>query len=77
VNHLRGAQGGTPFYLCLPLIWGAAGGDLLDPLYSWDRIWIRRKRKQVFKTLKIDGLASKEIPTRDPPVGRPEAEAQH
>jgi hypothetical protein len=24
-------------YICLPLVWGAAGGGLLIPHYSWDR----------------------------------------
>jgi hypothetical protein len=33
------------------------GGDLLDSLYSWDYIWIPRKRKQVFKTLKEMGAS--------------------
>jgi hypothetical protein len=29
------ALGSTPLYLHLPPIWGAVGGKLLDPLYSW------------------------------------------
>jgi hypothetical protein len=31
VNDPLGAPGSTPFYSCLPPVWGAAGGDLLDP----------------------------------------------
>jgi hypothetical protein len=27
----------SPLYLCLPNVWGAAGGDLLNPQHSWDR----------------------------------------
>jgi hypothetical protein len=55
-------------YLCLPPIWGAAGGDLVDPLYLWDGIQIPQKGKQVFKTLK-ERLSSKEIPTRNSSAG--------
>jgi hypothetical protein len=34
VNDPLGAPGSTPLYLCLPPVWGAAGGDLLDPVFS-------------------------------------------
>jgi hypothetical protein len=37
VNDPLGAPGRTPLYLCLPPVWGAGGGDLLEPLYSWDQ----------------------------------------
>jgi hypothetical protein len=37
VNDPLGASGITPLYLCLPPVWGATDGDLLDPHYSWDR----------------------------------------
>jgi hypothetical protein len=37
VNDPLGAPGRTPLYLCLPPVWGAAGGDFLYPLYSWDQ----------------------------------------
>jgi hypothetical protein len=43
--------------------------NLLDPLYSWDRIWIPRKRKQVFQGSKIDGIPYKKIPTRSSSAG--------
>lgn len=37
------APGSTPLYTCLPLVWGAAGGDILDPLYLWDKKLIQEK----------------------------------
>jgi hypothetical protein len=36
INDPLRAQGSTLLYICLPLKWGAAGGDLLDPQYSWE-----------------------------------------
>jgi hypothetical protein len=48
LNNPLWVPGSTPLYSCFPLIWGAAGGDLLDPLYSWDRKWTPRKRKLVY-----------------------------
>jgi hypothetical protein len=36
VNDPLGAPGSTPLYLCLPPIWGAGGGNLLNPHYLWD-----------------------------------------
>jgi hypothetical protein len=35
-NDPFGAPGSIPLYLCLPPVWGAAGGDLLQRHYSWD-----------------------------------------
>jgi hypothetical protein len=52
VNDPLMTQSSTLLYSCLPPIWGTRGDDLLHPLYSWDHIWISRKRKQVFMTLK-------------------------
>jgi hypothetical protein len=49
------APGSTPLYSCLPLAWGTAGGDILDPLYLWDQKWILRKRKLIYKILKERG----------------------
>jgi hypothetical protein len=43
-------------YLCLPPIWGAAGGDFLDPLYSWDQNANQSKKtNRVHRTLKRRG----------------------
>jgi hypothetical protein len=49
-------------YLCLPPVWGIEGGDLFDPLYSWDSIWIPRGTKPSLKhSKKKGGLHSKEF----------------
>jgi hypothetical protein len=45
-NDPLGAPGSTPLYLCLPPVWGAAGGDLLDPLFSWDQNGDQRKQER-------------------------------
>jgi hypothetical protein len=47
LNNPLGVPSSNPLYSCLPLIWGAGGGDLLDHLYSWDRKWTPTKRKLV------------------------------
>jgi hypothetical protein len=39
INDPLGAQGSTLLYICLPLKWGTAGGDLLVPQYSWECKW--------------------------------------
>jgi hypothetical protein len=36
VNDPLGEPGSTPLYFCLPPVWSAAGGILLNPHYSWD-----------------------------------------
>jgi hypothetical protein len=36
VNDPLRAPSSTPLYLCLHQVWGAAGGDFLNPHYSWD-----------------------------------------
>jgi hypothetical protein len=46
VNDPLGAPGSTPLYLCLPPVWGAAGGDFLDPLYSWDQNGNQREKTE-------------------------------
>jgi hypothetical protein len=46
VDDPLGAPGSNPLYSCLPPVWGAAGGDLLDPLYLWDQNGYQRKEKE-------------------------------
>jgi hypothetical protein len=42
-NPLR-APDSTPLYLCLPPVWGAADGNLLNPHYSWDHYGNQNKK---------------------------------
>jgi hypothetical protein len=37
-------------------------GDILDPLYLWDRKWIPRKRKLIYKAIKEIGTPFQEVP---------------
>jgi hypothetical protein len=37
VKDPLGAPESTPLYSCLPPVWGAANGDLLNPHDSWDQ----------------------------------------
>jgi hypothetical protein len=49
----------TPHCIHAFHLYGAVGGDILDPLYTWDRKWVPRKRKLLYKTLK--GILYQEI----------------
>jgi hypothetical protein len=57
-------------YLCLPPIWGAVGGDLLNPRYSWDcnRDQINQHNRSKGPK-KEEGLPYKEIPMRNTSAG--------
>jgi hypothetical protein len=46
-------------YLCPECIWGTAGDDFLDFLYSWDHLWIKIWSERL-KT----GLPCRNIPTK-------------
>jgi hypothetical protein len=35
INNPFRAVGSTPSYICLPHMWGSAGGDCLIPHFSW------------------------------------------
>jgi hypothetical protein len=48
VNDPFGAPGNTLLYLCLLPIWGAVGGDLLNPHYLWGNYG--DKKKPVLRT---------------------------
>jgi hypothetical protein len=50
-DHLS-APGSSPLHLCLPVIWGIATDDLLDPHYSLDILW-KPVLKKKFQGLKI------------------------
>jgi hypothetical protein len=53
-------------YLSLPPIWGAAGGDLLNPHYSWEHKWIpERKKKWSSELKKEEVFPTKGIPKRN------------
>jgi hypothetical protein len=56
-------------YLCLSSIWGAAGGDLLNPHYSWDHYGDQNKRTGPQDLKKAEGLPFKQIPTRNTSAG--------
>jgi hypothetical protein len=50
VNDPLGTPGSILLYLCLPPIWGTAGGDLLNPHYSWDHYEKQNKKNLVLST---------------------------
>jgi hypothetical protein len=65
VNDPLGAPGSTPLYLCLPPVRGTAGGDLLNPHYSWDYYGDQINQNNQSKgPKKEEGLPYKEIPKR-------------
>jgi hypothetical protein len=66
VNDLLRAPGSTPLYLCLPPILGAAGGDLLNPHYLWNRCGNQKERKinRSSAPERKEGLPFKEFPMR-------------
>jgi hypothetical protein len=52
VNDPLRAPGSTPLYLCLPTVWGAVGGNLLNPHYLWRHYGDQNKKKRSPQDLK-------------------------
>jgi hypothetical protein len=52
MNDPLGEPGSTPLYTCFPPVWGAAGGDYLNPQHSWTKMDTRLNKTTSPRELK-------------------------
>jgi hypothetical protein len=48
-------------YLCLPPVWGTAGGDFLNLLYSWYSILIPKKKSSLKDSKRKDSITGRSL----------------